>query len=74
MKDYLTPLEAAKRLGISRNRLYQLLKEHRIMGARRYAGLWRIPVDMEITIGRTGPRPAWLDRVGVRITLVGGLG
>ena len=42
--------EAASRAGISRERMGQLLRQGRVVGARRWgSGIWLIPWPMSIT-------------------------
>jgi predicted site-specific integrase-resolvase len=42
MQDFLTPAQAAKRLGIAQTTIYKTL---RLLGARRRGGRWYIPVE-----------------------------
>lgn len=54
--------EAGTILGISTQRVRLLLKQGRIQGAQKIAGVWVIPLDNgkpRVTKGKRGPQPRW---------------
>ena len=56
--DYVTAPEAARILGISRQRLFQLCMEGKIKGATQKDGYhWSIPFPIQRLRGPPGPRP-----------------
>ena len=53
--EYLSTQEIAERLGVSRVRIQQLLRDGRIKGARRVGQSWITPWPITITPGTRGP-------------------
>ncbi len=61
-REGLSQAEFARALGVSRQRVYQLLKAGRVEGARETAHGWDIPVDARVLpssamAAKPGPRP-----------------
>jgi excisionase family DNA binding protein len=55
MPQWITPEECAKRLGVSPQRIYTLLRAGRIPGARKvgskWRGSWHIPLHDDGSVG-----------------------
>ncbi len=49
--------EAAKRLGVTPDRVRMLCAQRRIKGARLVGRTWQIPEKFEVTPGTRGPKP-----------------
>lgn len=60
-KEWITAAEAARRLGLSRERVSRLCQQGRIRGAQKVGPIWVIPVGAEIEppprAGRVGKIP-----------------
>jgi excisionase family DNA binding protein len=54
-KGYLTSGEAARRLGVSLQRVQRLLLTGRIPEAKRFGGQWMIPERFSVTLKQHGP-------------------
>jgi hypothetical protein len=52
----ITLAEAAKRRGVSAERIRVLCVQRRIPGARLTGKVWRVPIAFTITPGTRGPR------------------
>ena len=66
MMETIGTTEATFRLGISPQRVRQLLKDNRIKGAKKVNGFWVIPVKNgmpQVTERRKGPRGTWNRRL-----------
>ena len=66
MKETIGTTEAAFRLGISTQRVRQLLKDNRIQGAKKVNGTWVIPVKKgmpQVKECRKGPKGTWNRRL-----------
>ena len=53
--EYLSSQEIAERLGVSRVRIQQLLRDGRIKGARRVGQSWIVPWPITVSPGARGP-------------------
>ena len=67
MEETIGTKEATFRLGISPQRVRQLLKNNRIKGAQKIDGTWVIPVENgipKIQECKKGPKGTWNQRLG----------
>ena len=52
----ISTADAARRLGVTQERVRQLCKQRRIPGARLVGRAWRLPIDFVIREGKRGPK------------------
>ena len=55
----LTVREAAIELGVSYRRMYQLLAEGRVKGAKKHSGVWLVPSPVRVFQSLKGPLPGF---------------
>ena len=64
---FLSAAEAAELLGITPQRMRQLLRQGRVQGARQIHKMWVVPVFEKgyprIYKGKRGPEPTWKEKV-----------
>ena len=64
---FLSATEAAELLGISSQRMRDLLKKNRVQGARKIHRVWVVPTFEEglprISAGKRGPKATWKNKV-----------
>lgn len=63
---FLSATEAAELLGVSPQRMRNLLQNDRVEGARKIHQVWVVPVFEDglprITKGKRGPEPTWKEK------------
>ena len=53
-EDWLTLSDVARRLGVTRSRVHQLLQGGRLVGARQFSGKWFVPSPVEVLSIKAG--------------------